>query len=140
MPRAPNLALRPPIGCRAIWLQDGPAREVFPAMQTAVRRLARIEPTMVDDRAALERRRRDLGDYADGRSKPHEIPRDRERERARLQKDLAAIESQLAAAETRLSDHSFMTRAPQNVVEHAQSRVSELREQAEALRKRIGEA
>ena len=47
-------------------------------------------------------------------------------------KELAAIESQLAAAEARLSDRtSFMTRRRQNVVEQRTSRAPELRDQAD---------
>ena len=123
-----------------IWLQDGPARDAFAAMQPAVRRLARIEPTLVDDRATLERTDAISVISTTGEASLTRSLRDRERERARLEKELAGIESQLAAAEARLSDHSFMTRAPQKVVEHAQDRLSELREQARALRERIGEA
>ena len=124
----------------AIWLQDGPARDAFPAMQPALRRLARIEPTLVDDRAALQGKDAISVISTSGEASLTRSLRDRELERVRLAKELTAIESQLAAAEARLSDHSFMTRAPQNVVEKAQSRTNELREQAEALRGRIGEA
>ena len=124
-----------------IWLPEGPARDAFAALATSVGRLARVKPTLIDERAALD---------ADGSGALAVITTtaearllrsdaDRVRERARLEKELRGIASQLAAAESRLSDHSFVTRAPAKVVEHARRRVAELREQADALRARMRE-
>ena len=125
-----------------IWLPQGPARDAYPALETALGRLARVRPTRVDGRETLD------GEASTGlavisptgEARLLRSDADRERERGRLEKELRAVESQLAAAEARLSDHAFVARAPENVVEHARRRAGELREQAEALRARMREA
>ena len=125
-----------------IWLPQGPARDAYAALEAALAKLARVKPTLVETRAAL-----DVDGAAGvavisatGEARLLRSSADREREHGRLEKELRAVESQLAAAETRLSDHSFVTRAPENVVQHARRRSVELREQAEALRARMQEA
>jgi valyl-tRNA synthetase len=124
-----------------IWLPDGPAADVFPALEGAFGRLARIRPKVVGNRHDLDTEVRALSvitAVAEVRLQQSET--DHAREQARLDRDLRAIETQLKAAETRLGDESFVTRAPVNVVEHARNRVTELRAQAEALRTRIRES
>ncbi len=55
-------------------------------------------------------------------------PATADRERARLDKELAEAEASLAAARRRLSDPAFLERAPAAVVEGARGRVRELEE------------
>ena len=57
---------------------------------------------------------------------------------ARLEKELRNIEAALEASDKRLEDPNFTGRAPAEVVEQAQRRAAELREQAAALRARLG--
>ncbi len=123
-----------------IWLPNGPAADAFEALESAIGRLARIKSKLVANRAELESAPGALSVIPPiGEVRLLRSDADRAREQARLDKDLRGIESQLAAAEARLSDHSFVTRAPANVVEHARERVSELREQADVLRARMRE-
>jgi valyl-tRNA synthetase len=123
-----------------IWLPDGPAADAFEPLESAIGRLARIKPRLVANRDELESAGGALSVIPPiGEVRLLRSDADRAREQARLDKDLRGIESQLAAAEARLSDHSFVTRAPANVVEHARDRVSELREQADVLRARMRE-
>ena len=123
-----------------IWLPDGPAIEAFGGLEFAIGRLARIKPKLVAKRDDLESAAGALSIISPiGELRLLRSDADRDREQARLDRDLRGIESQLAAAEARLSDHSFVTRAPADVVEHARNRVSELREQADVLRARMRE-
>ncbi len=57
-----------------------------------------------------------------------------ERDRARLEKEIAETERLLVAAEARLSDPRFVERAPQPVVEGARTRAAELAERLARLR------
>ena len=125
-----------------VWLPPGRARDAYPALAPAVERLARVRPTLVDARDALDAEgATGLAVIATtGEARLLRSDADRERERGRLERELRAVESQLAAAEARLSDHAFVTRAPENVVDHARKRAGELREQAQALRTRMREA
>jgi valyl-tRNA synthetase len=61
-----------------------------------------------------------------------------ERERARLEKELADVERQLAAARARLADDAFTTKAPPHIVAGARDREAELIGQLERLRARLG--
>jgi valyl-tRNA synthetase len=60
-----------------------------------------------------------------------------ERERERLEKELADIERQLAAARARLVDEAFTTKAPAAIVAGARQREAELTERADRLRARL---
>jgi valyl-tRNA synthetase len=59
-------------------------------------------------------------------------------ERARLEKEFAEAEGWLAAVRERLSNESFLTKAPPAVVEGARAREAELAEQIARLRSRLG--
>jgi valyl-tRNA synthetase len=58
-------------------------------------------------------------------------------ERDRLERELAEAEGWLAAAQERLSNASFVTRAPAAVVEGARAREAELADQVARLRDRL---
>ncbi|MEP7159363.1 MAG: valine--tRNA ligase, partial [Chloroflexota bacterium] len=122
-----------------IWLADGPARAAYPEMAAAVARLARVQPTLVDDRAALadETGLAVLTGVAEARLARSES--DRQRERARLEKDLPKLQAQLSAAQARLADPNFTGRAPTPVVDQARQRAVELETQVAALTTRSRE-
>ncbi|MFH1475781.1 MAG: hypothetical protein ABIG85_07990, partial [Chloroflexota bacterium] len=60
-----------------------------------------------------------------------------ERDRVRLEKELADTEAQLAATLARLADERFTAKAPPAVVEGARERRVELSDRAEKLRARL---
>jgi len=60
------------------------------------------------------------------------------RERARLEKELAEARGLLEAADARLANESFVSRAPADVVEGARRRAAELRERVAVLEERLG--
>ncbi len=62
---------------------------------------------------------------------------DLSRERARLDRELAETARQLSAAEARLADSAFTTRAPASVVDGARLRRDALAEQAATLAARL---
>ena len=59
-------------------------------------------------------------------------------ERQRLQGELAKLEGQIQAAETRLGDDGFLGKAPAQVVEQQRLRLSEMRARREQLRQGLG--
>jgi valyl-tRNA synthetase len=125
-----------------LWLPEGPASAAFDEMAPVVDRLARISSTRVAQRAALDDET--SGAIAvvtpSGEARLLRSDADRDKDRARLEKELRNVEGQLAAAQRRLADPAFVGRAPANVVEQARRRVSELTEQTAALRDRLDEA
>ena len=62
---------------------------------------------------------------------------DVDRDRARVQRELDDTRARLAAAEARLADGAFVSRAPASVVEGARARAAELREQVDRLEGRL---
>jgi valyl-tRNA synthetase len=61
---------------------------------------------------------------------------DRDRDRARLEREIAEVERLLAAARERLADERFTSRAPEAVVAGARDRAAELEERLARLRER----
>lgn len=124
-----------------IWLADARAREVFGPLQPIVSRLARISPTLVDDRATLDI---DSGGalaivLTDGEARLLRSDADVARERGRLEKEAVGVRAQLEASKRRLADGNFTGRAPAPVVEQARRRADELRVQLAALEARLEE-
>jgi valyl-tRNA synthetase len=60
-----------------------------------------------------------------------------DRDRGRLQKELAEAEGHLAAARARLANEAFTSRAPEAVVAGARARAAELEDQVTRLRVRL---
>ena len=116
-----------------IWLADGPARATYPGMAAAVARLARVQPTLVDERALLAGVPGLAVLTASAEARLARSDADHQRERARLEKELHKLQAQLSAAEARLADPSFTERAPAPVVDQARARVVELAGQVAAL-------
>ena len=122
----------------SIWLADGPARAAYLELETAIGRLARVRPVLLDTRESLDAQAGGLAIVtAAGGARLQRPDVDRERERTRLEKELRTIASQLASTEARLADERFVSRAPRSVVEQAERRVVELRELMTALRTKL---
>ncbi len=125
-----------------IWLPEGATRDAYTALEGAIGRLARVRPTLVAQRAALDGRAGGgLAVVTPGaEARLTRSAADRARERDRLAKELRNIEVQLSATEARLGDESFVSRAPQPVVDQVRQRAVELREHAATLNARMEEA
>ena len=124
-----------------LWLPQGPARDAYSQLETAVGRLARVRPTLLE-------RREDLDSLAapglavitpTAEARLLRSDSDRERERTRLTKELRSVESQLSATEVRLADEAFVSKAPAHIVEQARQRADELRAQVGVLQSRLNE-
>jgi valyl-tRNA synthetase len=114
-----------------IWLADGPARAAFPALAPAIGRLARVQPSLAEDRATLEDGLAVVTAFAEARLTRSQASR--ERERVRLEKEIANLQAQLSATEARLADVNFTGRAPATVVDKARRHALELAGQIAAL-------
>jgi valyl-tRNA synthetase len=68
-----------------------------------------------------------------------EAPALDEKERQRLQGELAKLDGQIQAAQTRLGDDGFLGKAPAEVVEAQRARLSEMEARREQLRQATGE-
>jgi len=121
-------------------LPDQAVREVYAALEGPLGRLARLRPVRVHAAAA------DLPPVADGdlvvmaaAGEAH-LARggaDVERERGRLERELADARRLLAAAEDRVAKADFATKAPPAVVAGARARATELRELVRRLEERL---
>ncbi len=124
-----------------IWLSDSAARAAYSSLEPVLERLARIRSQLVERRADLDEQ---VGGLAvvtvAGEARMVRSAADRERERQRLAKELLGLEAQLVAADNRLADHAFLTRAPANVVEATRRRANELRDQVATLNQRMRES
>jgi valyl-tRNA synthetase len=116
------------------------ARAAFDALRTVTERLARIRATVIEDRPGLDAAGPgSIGVItASGEARLTRSGADVARERARLEKELRNSEGALEAADERLEDPNFIGRAPAPIVEQAQRRAADLREQVAALRARLG--
>jgi valyl-tRNA synthetase len=133
----------------AAWLEThlavtGAAAPTFVALSPAIGRLARARPLVVHDAAATLRRGNGALELvlAGGAIEATVLPPaagegTADRDRARLEKELAEAEGHLVAAEARLANPSFTDRAPAAVVAGARARAAELTEQVGRLRERL---
>ena len=122
----------------AIWLGDDRARAAYPALAPAIGRLARVQPTLVERREDLDATAGGLAVVSGAaEARLTRSDADRERERARLVKELRNVEAQLSATSARLEDAGFTGRAPAAVVEQTRRKAAELTDQAQALQSRL---
>jgi valyl-tRNA synthetase len=128
----------------AAWLDavvrfDDPARDpVFRALGPAVGRLARVRPSIAAEGTSASEGGMALvvvSRGAEARLTAGEA--DRERDRARLERELAETEELLAATRAKLANEAFVARAPAPVVEGVRSGERELLERAERLRRHL---
>jgi valyl-tRNA synthetase len=112
---------------------------VFEALADTVARLARVRPVLLpagsssSDGAALVVVSRGAEARLSVRVE------DRERDRARLQKELDETERLLASTRAKLANEAFVSRAPSHVVEGVRTTEAELQALAERIREHIGE-
>ena len=112
--------------------------EVFEGIADAVSRLARVRPTVVpigseaEDAAALVV----VSPGAEARLSVS--AEDRERDRARLEKELAETEKMLAATQAKLANVGFVSKAPAQVVEGVRAKETELLELAARIHANLG--
>jgi valyl-tRNA synthetase len=116
---------------------DEAARAVLQAERATVESLARCELRQEADASKLEAPSKHFNDAAVfvtpgvRAAVPNVI--DTEKERGRLQRDLKKLEKELGAVEKKLSNPSFLERAPDAVVEKSKKDASQLREKRERL-------
>jgi valyl-tRNA synthetase len=134
----------------AAWLETqlappAAAFETFELLAPAIARLARARPLVLHRRAAdLARPDGALGIVLPaGDVEATVLPsgadvETAERDRTRLEKELAEAEGHLAAAGARLANPAFAEKAPPDVVAGARKRATELAEQVGRLRERLG--
>jgi valyl-tRNA synthetase len=114
-----------------IWLADGPARAAYPILEEPLARLARIRPTLAQSAAEMEAGAGEGALAAISGTAEARLTRsgaDLEREHARLSRELDQARRHLAQTEARLTDQSFVDRAPAEVVDAARQRARELRD------------
>ena len=127
------------------WLQadvrfdDERTAEVFEALRDTVARLARVRPTLAS--ATAEPATADaaaLVVVARGAEARLSVSaEDRERDRARLQKELDEAERLLASTRAKLANEAFVSRAPAHVVEGVRATEAELQGLAARLREHL---
>jgi valyl-tRNA synthetase len=136
----------------ADWLATGVAvppdlGAVFEELRPAIGRLARARPLerhLTPEALHATRADGDLSVLVPGRGIEAVVrpsgtdDATRERERERLERDLAEAEGWLDAARARLANEAFTAKAPPAVVEGARARETELAEQVDRLRARLG--
>jgi valyl-tRNA synthetase len=134
----------------AAWLPvevavPGHLRLVFDELRPALARLARARPlALVEEGAVLPGAAAAdalvvLAGDLEALVRPAGGGGHADRDRARLGKELADTQSQLAAVRARLADESFTTRAPGAVVDGARARQAELADRVARLQARLAE-
>jgi valyl-tRNA synthetase len=129
------------------WLQaevrflDPGVAAVFESLHDVVARLARVRPRVVSKAAPP-------ADADDGASlvvvsrgaeaRLSVSAEDRERDRARLQRELEETEALLASTRAKLANEAFVSRAPQPVVQGVWDTEAQLQALAERLREHLG--
>jgi valyl-tRNA synthetase len=119
------------------------SRALFAQLAPSVARLARARPlTLVETPADRGRPAGALDVVLPGGVEASILPpatgeEATERDRARLEKELADAEKHLEAARARLANTAFTEKAPAAVVEGARAREAELAAQVERLRERL---
>jgi valyl-tRNA synthetase len=110
-------------------------RAAISGLDEAVSRLARVRVAVADEAAVLDSVPNALAvvtDAAEARLAATEG--DRERDRARVERELAEAQQHLEGARARLADPRFTERAPAHVVDGARQRVMELDDRVARLR------
>jgi len=117
---------------------DAGRTEAFAAIDDVVARLARIRPTVVgaapemaDDSALVV-----VSQGAEARLSVS--AEDRDRDRARLEKELAETERLLASTRAKLANEAFVSKAPASVVDGVRTREAELQDLAVRIREHLG--
>lgn len=116
---------------------DDPSRaDAFESIADVVSRLAKVRPTVTtghaesDDAALVV-----VSHGAEARLSVK--AEDRERDRARLEKELSEVEAQLKTTRSKLANEGFVAKAPEDVVAGVRARQAELEELAERIREHL---
>ena len=104
----------------------------FEALQATFSRLTRVQPTVVAEIASDDDGLAVISSGASARLSVSDA--DRERDHARLQKELAEAEKMLAGTRAKLGNASFVAKAPADVVAGVRTREAELMELVDRLR------
>ena len=112
--------------------------EAFEAISDAVARLARVRPEVVERDAPPEDADALVVVSPGAEARLSVSAEDRERDRARLEKELAETEKLLASTQAKLANEAFVNKAPAQVVEGVRAREAELQELTSRLRENLG--
>ncbi len=108
----------------------------FEAIADVVARLARVRPTVAGDEPQADTAA--LVVVSPGAEARLSVKaEDRERDRARLQKELAETERLLASTRAKLANEAFVAKAPASVVDGVRAKEAELQELVERLREHL---
>jgi valyl-tRNA synthetase len=112
--------------------------EAFGAIADVVARLARVRPTVVGSDAAPADEDALVVVSTGAEARLSVSAEDRERDRARLEKELAETEKLLASTRAKLANEAFVSKAPTSIVDGVRSTEAELAELAERIRSNLG--
>ena len=114
--------------------RTGPLRDAIVGLDEAVARLARVRVVVADDPTVLEGVPNAIAVVtAAAEARLAATEGDRERDRARVERELAESVRHLEAAQARLADPRFTERAPTAVVDGARQRAQELTDRVARL-------
>ncbi|TME13276.1 MAG: valine--tRNA ligase [Chloroflexi bacterium] len=130
----------------AAWLDaqlaaPGDVNAAVRELRPAIERLARVKATVLPADVASLGAQGKLSVVAGGLEAslfPHADPETVDRERHRLERELAQVETRLESARARLADPAFTGRAPAAVVDGTRRGESNLAAQAASLREKLG--
>ena len=108
--------------------------EAFTAIADVVARLVRVRPTVAETDAAPNDDSALVVVSPGAEARLSVSVEDRERDRVRLEKELAETERLLASTRAKLANGDFVSKAPANVVDGVRAREAELAELADRLR------
>jgi valyl-tRNA synthetase len=109
----------------------------FGALTDVVARLARVRPRVEDARGDRTDETALVVVSAGAEARLTVTADDRQRDRARLEKELAETEKQLATTQAKLANHSFIDKAPASIVDGVRAREAELRAVAARIREHL---
>jgi valyl-tRNA synthetase len=112
--------------------------EAFAAIADVVGRLARVRPTVATTAAAPADDSALVVVSPGAEARLSVTAEDRDRDRARLEKELAETERLLASTRAKLANEDFVSKAPVNVVDGVRAKEAELAELAERIRGTLG--
>jgi valyl-tRNA synthetase len=108
--------------------------EAFEAIADVVAKLARVRPTVAATSGAPADESALVVVSPGAEARLSVSPEDRERDRARLERELAETERLLESTRAKLANEGFVSKAPANVVDGVRAREAELAELADRIR------
>ncbi len=111
--------------------------EAFEAISDVVARLARVRPSIADGEPATSDESALVVVSHGAEARLSVGAEDRERDRARLEKEFAETEKLLASTRAKLANEAFVSKAPAAVVEGVRARETELQEMADRIREHL---